>query len=333
MFWGICIAFQTYLWTVIAGIVIVSIAYINFKSVWKTLHLIFLGVLAILLVDRLIHANYKLPKLFQNIEKLKYDMEEIKFIVLILLFVLALSLFLYLCYNYILQIRKDLRWDKGYFSRLQWGAISVLIIISLAIVVWSQIYLIARIRTFYARTYDMGIFSKMYHSMAKNGLPLTTVERDIQMSHFKVHVSPIVYLLLPIFKLFPYAETLQISQSVVTTLGLIPFLFLAKEFSLKPKHLAIWSVIFLLQPGFLLANLYDFHENIFLTPLVLFLIYFIKVASASGLFCTSVLLLMVKEDAAIYIISIAIFLFLASDDTYNLSGFKKRQSRIYAIII
>ena len=63
-------------------------------------------------------------------------------------------------------------------------------------------YLIMRIRVFVSSTYDMGIFTQMYQYMSRTGLPLTTLERDMLLSHFKIHISPILYLLLPIFKLF-----------------------------------------------------------------------------------------------------------------------------------
>ena len=35
------------------------------------------------------------------------------------------------------------------------------------------------------------------------GLPDVSCERDVLMSHFAVHISPIYYLLLPFYALFP----------------------------------------------------------------------------------------------------------------------------------
>ena len=67
---------------------------------------------------------------------------------------------------------------------------------------------ILRYRMNYASAYDFGLFSQMYYYMDKCLLPLTTCERDGLLSHFAVHLSPIFYLLLPLYKLFPRPETL-----------------------------------------------------------------------------------------------------------------------------
>ena len=63
---------------------------------------------------------------------------------------------------------------------------------------------ILRYRMNYASAYDFGLFSQMYYYMGKCLLPLTTCERDGLLSHFAVHLSPIFYLLLPLYKLFPF---------------------------------------------------------------------------------------------------------------------------------
>lgn len=63
-----------------------------------------------------------------------------------------------------------------------------------------------RVLSYAAPTYDFGIFSQMFHSMRTTGLPVTTCERDRVLSHFAVHVSPIYYLFLPFYALFPVAR-------------------------------------------------------------------------------------------------------------------------------
>ena len=51
-----------------------------------------------------------------------------------------------------------------------------------------------------APNFDFGIFCQMFENMAKTGAPVTTVERDGALSHFAVHTSPILYLLLPFYR-------------------------------------------------------------------------------------------------------------------------------------
>ena len=71
-------------------------------------------------------------------------------------------------------------------------------------------------------TFDFGIFSQMFHQMRTTGLPVTTVERDGPLSHFAVHVSPIYYLLLPFYCIYPKPVTLQVLQAAVLASAVIP---------------------------------------------------------------------------------------------------------------
>ena len=63
---------------------------------------------------------------------------------------------------------------------------------------------ISRMYDFNTSTYDFGIFAQMYESMARDFTQTTTLERGIPMSHFKIHFSPIYYLLLPFYMLFSF---------------------------------------------------------------------------------------------------------------------------------
>ena len=88
-------------------------------------------------------------------------------------------------------------------------------LLAVGFTVFVSFWTVSRVLCFSTPTYDMGIFSQMFYSMRTTGLPITTVERDGPLSHFMVHVSPIYYLMLPFYCLFPKAETLQVLQAVV----------------------------------------------------------------------------------------------------------------------
>ena len=80
-----------------------------------------------------------------------------------------------------------------------------------------------RYKTFSTPNYDFGLFCNMFHNMKETGLPLVTSERDRLLSHFAVHISPIYYLLLPFYWIFPSPLTLQIGQAVALMLGMEVF--------------------------------------------------------------------------------------------------------------
>lgn len=171
---------------------------------------------------------------------------------------------------------------------------------------------VGRVRSFSAPTYDFGIFAQMFHSMKTTGLPITTVERDGVLSHFAVHVSPIYYLLLPFYCLAPRPETLQVLQAAVLASAVIPLWKLGKRHGLSPCLRCLSCVLLLLYPAYSGGASYDIHENAFLTPLILWLFYGIDCRRSWLTALSALLTLMVKEDAAVYVAVIALWLLAKS---------------------
>lgn len=169
---------------------------------------------------------------------------------------------------------------------------------------------VCRVYSFNTPTFDFTIFAQMFHSMRATGLPITTVERDGALSHFAVHVSPIYYLLLPFYCLAPTPATLQILQAAVLATAVIPLWKLGKQHGLKPFTRALVCVLLLLYPAYSGGTSYDIHENAFLTPLILWLFYGIDRKNGWMTGIAGFLTLMVKEDAAVYVAIVAVWLLL-----------------------
>lgn len=170
-----------------------------------------------------------------------------------------------------------------------------------------SLWTVYRIKIFWAPSFDFGLFAQMFHNMKETGLALTTVERGKMLSHFAVHVSPIYYLMLPFYCLFPVPETLQILQAAVLASAVIPMWLIGKQCGLGGLCRTLLCALLLLLPVTAGGASYDLHENCFLLPLVLWLMYAIGRESIllTGLF--SVLTLAVKEDAAVYVAIAALY--------------------------
>ena len=152
----------------------------------------------------------------------------------------------------------------------------------------------------------------MFYNMKSTGIPYTTVERDMLLSHFRVHVSPIYYLLLPIYFVFPFPATLQILQALILASSVIPLWLLCRRHGLTPTISLILCSVLLLYPAFSAGTSYDIHENAFLAPLILWLLYGIDVKNTPITILSACLTLMVKEDAAVYVAIIALYLIVRS---------------------
>ncbi len=195
-----------------------------------------------------------------------------------------------------------------------------------------MIIMMARVSAFLSPTYDMGIFTQMFHNMKTTGAPITTLERDVPLSHFKIHMSPIFYVLLPFYAIAPSTETLQVLQILVVLSGVIPLDLLGKRYfrGSKAWRLAA-AVLYVLQPGLLGSNLYDLHENCFLAPLTLWLIYACHTRRTLLVALFTSLTLMVKEDAVLYVVAIALFIFFGGISADN--QYQRRKDYIHGAVL
>lgn len=169
---------------------------------------------------------------------------------------------------------------------------------------------VCRVLTFSTTTYDLGIFTQMFYYMKNSGQPMTTLERSELLSHFNVHISPIYYLLLPFYYLYPKAETLQVLQAAVLASAVIPLWKLGKHHGLSSLQNMLLCLVLLIYPAYSGGTSYDIHENAFLTPLLLWLFYGVAMRSTRVTVITGVLTLMVKEDAAVYVAVIGLWVLI-----------------------
>lgn len=184
----------------------------------------------------------------------------------------------------------------------------ITICLSVAFFLFVSAWTVGRVYSFNSPTFDFGIFSQMFYNMKETGLPMTTVERDGLLSHFAVHVSPIYYLMLPFYLLAPTPATLQVLQAAVITSAVIPLWKIGKHHGLTGAQRMLICAVLLLYPAFSGGTSYDIHENCFLTPLIFWLFYGIDKKNTTITAIAAVLTLTVKEDAAVYVAVIAVWL-------------------------
>ena len=169
------------------------------------------------------------------------------------------------------------------------------------------VYGIYYYRGYHAPNFDFGLFCNMFYNMKTKLLPLVTSERDMLLSHFAVHISPIYYLLLPFYALFPTPETLLVLQGAVIASGLIPLYLLAKKYKLPNAVILLLSTAYAFSPALCAGTFFGLHENCFLVPLLLWTFYFFETEKPLATVISALLVCMVKEDAAVYIAFFALY--------------------------
>ncbi|MBP3338289.1 MAG: DUF2079 domain-containing protein [Lachnospiraceae bacterium] len=187
-------------------------------------------------------------------------------------------------------------------------AVIGLSVVALSVFVLMGMLTVLRYKLYYTSTFDFGIFAQMFYNMKETLLPMTTCERSQLLSHFSVHVSPIFYLILPIYWIFPYNETLIIVQLLFIISGVIPLYLICRNRKFSNTLTLLVSLVYLLSPVLINGLFYDFHENKFLTTLILWLLYFVEKDKQIGIYIFAILVLMVKEDAGIYVACVGLYI-------------------------
>ncbi len=189
--------------------------------------------------------------------------------------------------------------------RTVWGISILLGILCGSVIALTTCY---RYLTFSSPNFDFGLFVNMFYHMKEEGVPLCTSERDVLLSHFAVHISPIYYVLLPFYAAFPSPMTLQIGQAVVIASGVVPMVLLCRRLGLSEKCTIGMAFLYACYPALTTGCHYDLHENCFLTPLLLWLFYSCECRKYWWTYLCALLVFMVKEDAAVYIAVFALYL-------------------------
>lgn len=215
--------------------------------------------------------------------------------------------------------------SKKLFNKIPWWVCGLIVLAAAVMVgIFIGITTVCRHRNFGTACHDFGLFVQMYNSLIKDGTAVTTCERDVFMSHFRIHASYIYYTLVPFYKMFPKPDTLLIAQAVLTMGGIIPFFLIAKNHKLKGFSLIFMGFAYVFSIGCVAPCYYEFHENAFLPTLLMWLLWAVDKKNYIMFYIMSVLVCIVKEDAPLYVMCIGIFMFF---------DHKKNVGRIHGIIM
>jgi uncharacterized membrane protein len=110
----------------------------------------------------------------------------------------------------------------------------------------------------FGSTYGSSIFP--YWSMVQDHIA-EPVSPD--SSYLEAHLEPGLLLLVPIYTIWPHAETLLVVQSAALGLAAVPVYFLARRLIPWPPIALTAAVAFLLSPAIAGINVVDFHGQAF----------------------------------------------------------------------
>lgn len=208
-----------------------------------------------------------------DLGKFVFKGEEIDYRLITCLFSSLVLTLISIGFSKYLQISWPKLWQKLQIQDFRKVIVSLILSLAIGVTIYIAILLYAKEATLSLATYDKGLFAQMFANMARGLGPITTLERDRVLSHFAVHVSPIFYLMLPVYLLWPSPETLEVLQVLIVMSGIIPFILILRELKLSNWMKSILPLIYIFAPLLTTSHSFGLHENCFLPPLLLWLIY------------------------------------------------------------
>jgi uncharacterized membrane protein len=171
---------------------------------------------------------------------------------------------------------------------------------------------ILRYYSFMTRAWDMGIFTQsLWTTLYADKFLYDTCELFVNPSgiFFGVHFSPILFFVLPFYRLVTWPETLLVIQSFVLPLAAVPIYKLAKEYAGGRIVGQLFAAVYLMYPAMQFVNWYDFHVQAFLPLFFGFTMYYITKENWPRYFLFLFLSLSVEEHAAWITAFIGVYIF------------------------
>lgn len=137
-------------------------------------------------------------------------------------------------------------------------------------------------------------------------------------THLSGHFDPIIVLLTPFYMVYPYAETMLVMQAVWLGSGVIPLYLLALRLTKRLSVGVTLAWCYCVYPALHGVNLFEFHSLAFLVPVAIWVVHLALARRPVAYWLALLIMLLVREDAALVGICIGLSLALSASDDRKL---------------
>lgn len=158
---------------------------------------------------------------------------------------------------------------------------------------------------FSSTAYDLGIFD--------NGIYLISQGENPYISLLKIHIlgdhaAWILYLIAPLYFIFPSVYWLFILQAFCLSIAVLPIWYLSKLMELRDSQARSVCLIYLLYPLIFNFNLFDFHPEVIALPLFFTAMLAVKLDKIYWFICSIIFILGCKAVLALTVAMMGIWL-------------------------
>lgn len=163
--------------------------------------------------------------------------------------------------------------------------------------------------TYNSTAYDLAIFDQAIWNTA-HGRWFEGSMKDVHnpsLSLMGDHFSPVLALLAPVYLVWEDVRALLIVQSFYVGLGAIPAYLLARTRLKSSLASGILAAAYLAMPPMARVNLFDYHTDTLLVPLLPAAIYFVYTGRRYAFLASVVALLLIKEEVAFTVAALGLY--------------------------
>ncbi|MBI3921010.1 MAG: DUF2079 domain-containing protein [Armatimonadetes bacterium] len=192
----------------------------------------------------------------------------------------------------------DLPRDGRHSLRMERGC---LVLLWLAMVSYVVLFLrqsLNLLHHFGLTAFDLGIYDQAAWLISRFHTPFVTVRG---MNIFADHFAPILCLLAPLYWIWDSPKAILVAQTVALALGAAPVYALTRRRMDSAPLALLFSLAYLCYPPMQWSNTFDFHPDVFATPLLLAAFYLLACGRWRLYFLMLTLAAMSKETAGLTI--------------------------------
>lgn len=163
-----------------------------------------------------------------------------------------------------------------------------------AVILYITIHLIHD--SYQSTAFDLGLFTQELSNTLQGNILYSPA---IGGSQFAYHFSPVLLLLVPIYWLFPHAQTLLVVQGLLLAFGGFLIYVIGREYNFSHRAALILEGLYFINPLVWGVALFDFHEVVFAIPALLIMFLGMKKKSWLFIILGLVIALATKEDVVV----------------------------------
>src|SRR5579863_8893891 len=189
----------------------------------------------------------------------------------------------------------------------RWAVESESIGVAILVVISAEWFIHLSLKQYYIygdAPFDLSIFNQGMWLISHFRDPFVTV---MGRQLFGDHTSFVLYLFAPFYRLFPEPQGLLVLQSLLLVAPAVPIYLLARKHIHKPYVATALVATYLLNPLIQQGNLDQFHPEAFQVLFISLAIYAAIERKSVLLIVMVVLALLVKEDAAVLVIPLGVW--------------------------